>query len=81
MSAVISGNSDPIGSGEGDRSGDIGMGNSGDHPPEEQTPSVLFVRAMPVMALKLESRACGLLVAWVRDTVIFVDALCMAEEV
>lgn len=50
-----------------------------EHEPEE-SPGVLFARKIPVMALKLESRACGLLAAWVRDTVIFVDALSRAEE-
>lgn len=42
-------------------------------------PATVFARAIPVTLLKSESRACGLLAAWVRDTVILADALHRAE--
>lgn len=44
------------------------------------SPATKFARQIPVLHLKLESRACGLLAAWVRDTVILVDALGRAED-
>lgn len=46
----------------------------------EDTPATQFAKAIPVMMLKLESRACGLLATWMRDTVILVDASRRAEE-
>lgn len=46
----------------------------------EDTSATQFAKAIPVMMLKLESRACGLLAAWMRDTVILVDASRRAEE-
>lgn len=50
------------------------MANSGISGIELDSPAVIFAKSMPVMPLKLESRACGLLAAWVRDTVIAVEA-------
>lgn len=81
MSAVNTDSSDQGTGGEGDGGGVIGLENGGEHPPEVQNPGICFVRAVPVMALKLESRACGLLVAWARDAVILCDTLCTAEGV
>ena len=46
---------------------------------ESNKPSIIFAREIPAMPLKLESRACGLLAAWIRDTVILVDAMQTAE--
>lgn len=44
------------------------------------TPATHFAKGMPLLPLKLESRACGALAAWVRDTVVLVDALTRGEE-
>lgn len=56
------------------------MGNSGICGIELDSPAIIFAKSMPVMPLKLESRACGLLAAWVRDTVIAVEAMQRAAE-
>lgn len=55
-----------------------GGGDTADSPPD--TPATQYAKQMPVLPLKLESRAGGLLVAWVQAAVILVDALFRAEE-
>lgn len=44
------------------------------------TPATQYAKQMPLLPLKMESRASGLLAAWVQAAVILVDALCRAEE-
>eukprot|EP00752_Nemacystus_decipiens_P006721 g6044.t1 len=63
------------GGGYGGAGGDDIAGSSAD------TPAAQFVKRMPLLPLKLESRAIGLLAAWVRDTVVLIDALTRAEEI
>ena len=55
-------------------------GTSGDETTgsSAETPATQFATQMPLFQLKMESRACGLLAAWVRDTVVLVDALARA---
>lgn len=65
------------GSPSGGQGEDVGVDNSAEKSLE--CPATQFARAMPVMLLKLESRACGLLAAWVRDVVILVNVLSKAE--
>lgn len=62
------------GGGYGGAGGDEPAGSSTD------TPATQFAKQMPLLQLKLESRACGLLAAWVRDTVVLIDALTRAED-
>lgn len=62
------------GGGYGGAGGDETESSSADTPPTQ------FAKQMPLLHLKLESRACGLLAAWVRDTIILVDAVARAEE-
>lgn len=63
---------------EGGGYGSAGGDDTAGSPTE--TPATQFVKEMPVLHLKMESRACGLLGAWVRDTVILVDASTRAED-
>lgn len=46
----------------------------------ENNPAAQFAKSIPAIKLKLESRACGLIAAWMRDTVILVDGLRRAED-
>ncbi len=59
-----------------------GLGGNDDNTPGSSAgPSVAqYVRDMPALALKLESRACGLLVAWVQASVLLVIELRRAEK-
>lgn len=60
-----------------------GRGGAGGHEIagfSADTPATEFIKQMPLLHLKLESRACGLLAAWIRDTVLLIDALTRAEE-
>lgn len=43
-------------------------------------PAAQYARDIPVLSLKLESRACGLLVAWVQASVLLVVELRRAEK-
>lgn len=79
MPYTKSGTLDPTEVGGDGGDGDILEGNA-DHTSDKENPGIMFARAIPVMALKLESRACGLLAAWVRDTAVLVDALSWAHE-
>eukprot|EP00903_Cladosiphon_okamuranus_P016193 g14943.t2 len=63
---------------EGGGSGDAG--GDGTESPSADTPATQFARQIPLLHLKMESRAGGLLAAWVRDTIILVDALTRAED-
>lgn len=62
------------GGGLGGTGGDDTASSSAD------TPVTQFAKQIPALHLKLESRACGLFAAWVRDTVILIDAMGRAEE-
>ncbi|CAM9585246.1 unnamed protein product, partial [Ectocarpus sp. 8 AP-2014] len=42
--------------------------------------AIHYAKKIPILALKLESRACGLLAAWVQATVVLFDALCTAAR-
>lgn len=42
--------------------------------------AIHYAKKIPILALKLESRACGLLAAWVQATVVLFDALCTAAK-
>ncbi|CAM9710801.1 unnamed protein product, partial [Scytosiphon promiscuus] len=42
--------------------------------------ATLWAREIPVLALKIESRACGLLAGWVQATVVLVEAFSRAKE-
>lgn len=64
---------------EGGSSGGTGGGGSGKGIEACDNPATRFARAIPIRILKSESRACGLLAGWVRDTVILADALLRAE--
>ncbi|CAM9120215.1 unnamed protein product, partial [Ectocarpus sp. 13 AM-2016] len=51
---------------------------SGDSCPASS--AIHYVKRIPILALKLESRACGLLASWVQATVVLFDALCTAAK-
>lgn len=71
---VISSNGAPRGANGGDEDPD----DSEDSFPD--TPATQYAKQMPLLPLKLDSRASGLLAAWVQAAVVLVDALCRAEE-
>lgn len=45
-----------------------------------ESPATLWAKEIPVLPLKMESRACGLLAAWVQATVVLVEAFSRARE-
>lgn len=57
-------------------------GGSGDGPNDgcPASPAIHYAKKIPIVALKMESRACGLLAAWVQATVVLFDALYRAAK-
>lgn len=71
--------SDGIGPSNGAPRGAVGADGS----PNDSVPdatAIQYAKQMPLLPLKLESRASGLLAAWVQAAVILVDASCRAED-